>query len=123
MAKNYKVDDLIYVTITQVKPYAAFFVTDDNVKGMVHVSELSDSFIKDIDKILIPGDVIKVKILKIDDADGFIRASYKQIDDKDKFSSHINIRHGLNEDEKEFEPLARNIQTWIDKTIKRKGLK
>ncbi len=123
MAKNYKVDDVIYVTITQVKPYAAFFVTDDNVKGMVHVSELSDSFIKDIDKILIPGDVIKVKILKIDDADGFIRASYKQIDDKDKFSSHINIRHGLNEDEKEFEPLARNIQTWIDKTIKRKGLK
>lgn len=123
MAKNYKVDDLIYVTITQVKPYAAFFVTDDNVKGMVHVSELSDSFIKDIDKILIPGDVIKVKILKIDDTDGFIRASYKQIDDKDKFSSHINIRHGLNEDEKEFEPLARNIQTWIDKTIKRKGLK
>ena len=48
---------------------------------------------------------------------------YEQIDDKDKFSSHINIRHGLNEDEKEFEPLARNIQTWIDKTIKRKGLK
>lgn len=123
MAKNYQIDDLIYVTITQVKPYAAFFVTDDNVKGMVHVSELSDSFIKDMDKILIPGDVIKVKILKIDDTDGFIRASYKQIDDKDKFSSHINIRHGLNEDDKEFEPLAKKIQTWIDKTIKRKGLK
>lgn len=123
MPNKYQINDLIYVTITEVKPYAAFFITDDNQLGMIHISELSDDFIRDIDQFISIKDVIKIKILNIDEKDGFIRGSYKQVDDKDKFSSHVNVRQGLSDDEKEFKPLQDNINYWIKSTIKRKGLK
>lgn len=123
MPTKHFVDEILYVTIKEVKPYAAFFVTDDNQNGMVHISEISDNFIKDISKFFVKGDVIKIKILQIDEKDGFIRGSYKRIKDEEKFSSHIDLRYALDSDKADFEPLANKIPQWIDETIKRKGLK
>ena len=60
---NYQIGDIIQGCVTDVKPYAIFMKFDDQTSGLLHISELSDGFIKDIDRYAAKGDIIKVKII------------------------------------------------------------
>jgi predicted RNA-binding protein with RPS1 domain len=111
------VNDIIKVKVTDTKPYAAFIETKDGVKGLLHISEISDNFVKDIENFVRKGDEINVKILEIDNNDGFLRVSYKRVPENEQFSSHQNKRQGLISDEEEFAPLKNHLNEWIDNTI------
>ena len=45
---DYKVGMTVYGKITGIKPYGAFVKFDDNVSGLIHISEISHGFVKDI---------------------------------------------------------------------------
>lgn len=117
---NYLVGDLIIGKVTSVKPYAIFLEFEDGVKGLLHISELSDAYIRDIEKYGSVGDEIKVKILSIDSTNGFLRVSYKQVPQEELYSTHVNeSRIYLNEDEKDFSVLGEKLPTWISETLKK----
>ena len=70
--------DIVECTVEQVMPYGAFVrISDNGRKGMIHISELSYSFVKDIKEFLKVQDKIKAKIIKIDER-GRIDLSIKQ---------------------------------------------
>ncbi len=54
--------------VERIEPYGAFVKIGKNIDGLVHISEVTDGFLKDISKILKIGDIIKVKVIGIDDA-------------------------------------------------------
>ncbi len=117
---NYQVGDLIIGKVTSVKPYAIFLEFEDGVKGLLHISELSDAYIRDIEKYGSVGDEIKVKILSIDSTNGFLRVSYKQVPQEELYSTHVNeSRIYLDEDEKDFSVLGEKLPTWISETLKK----
>ena len=73
-----KTGDIVECTVEQVMPYGAFVrISENGRKGMIHISELSYSFVKDINEFLKVQDKIKAKIIKIDDR-GRIDLSIKQ---------------------------------------------
>ena len=86
---------------------------DDGVTGLLHISEISDSFIRDIEKYGSVGDEIKVKILSIDKDNGFLRVSYKQVPPEEMYSSHTNQRKVPTTSEDEFLPLKEKLDSWI----------
>ena len=51
--------------ITSLTSFGAFVSLPDNKSGMVHISEVSDSFVKDIKEFLKVGDSVKVKVIGI----------------------------------------------------------
>ena len=110
---NYQVGDLIVGKVYNVKPYALFMSFDEGVTGLLHISEISDSFIRDIEKYGSIGDEIKVKILSIDKDNGFLRVSYKQVPPEEAYSSHTNQRRLPNVTEEEFMPLKEKLDDWI----------
>ena len=57
-----KVGDVVIGKVNQVRPYALFLTFDGDVKGLLHISEISDSYIRDIEKFGSIGDEIKLKI-------------------------------------------------------------
>lgn len=117
---NYQVGDLIIGKVASVKPYALFLSFDEDVKGLLHISELSDAYIKDIEKYGSVGDEIKVKILSIDDNNGFLRVSYKRVPEEERYSTHVNeSRIYLDEGEKDFSILEKNLPIWIKETLKK----
>ena len=117
---NYQVGDLIIGKVTSVKPYAIFLEFEDGIKGLLHISELSDAYIRDIEKYGSVGDEIKVKILSIDSTNGFLRVSYKQVPQEELYSTHVNeSRIYLDEDEKDFSVLGEKLPTWISETLKK----
>ena len=110
---KYQVGQLIVGKVYNVKPYALFMSFDDGVTGLLHISEISDSFIRDIEKYGSVGDEIKVKILSIDKDNGFLRVSYKQVPQEEMYSSHTNQRRMPTTSEDEFLPLKEKLDSWI----------
>ena len=110
---KYQVGQLIVGKVYNVKPYALFMSFDDGVTGLLHISEISDSFIRDIEKYGSVGDEIKVKILSIDKDNGFLRVSYKKVPPEEMYSSHTNQRKVPTTSEDEFLPLKEKLDSWI----------
>lgn len=63
--------------VLSVMPFGAFVSIGENVSGLVHISEISSSYVKDINEHIKKGDSVKVKIIKIDEG-GKISLSIKQ---------------------------------------------
>ncbi len=53
--------------VTGITNFGAFVELPDKTTGMVHISEVSSSFIKDIREKLNEGDTVKVKVLEINE--------------------------------------------------------
>lgn len=67
MANQLEVGSIVEGRVINVKPYGAFVSIGENQKGLIHISHISSSFVKDINEYIRQGDNIKVKILSIED--------------------------------------------------------
>lgn len=63
--------------VTGITKFGAFVEIENGISGMVHISEVSNSFVNDINDVLKIGDAVKVKVIKKTD-DGKISMSIKQ---------------------------------------------
>ena len=53
--------------VVSVMPFGAFVDIGNKQSGLVHISELSSRYVKDINDCVKKGDTVKVKVIKIDD--------------------------------------------------------
>jgi uncharacterized protein len=65
-------------TVTNVAAFGAFVDVGVHQDGLVHVSQLSDSFVKDPHKVVKAGDVVKVRVVEVDVARKRIGLSMKR---------------------------------------------
>lgn len=80
-ASSVRVGDLADCTVEQIMPYGAFVRLSTGQKGMVHISELSFSFVKKVEDVLTLQQNIKARIIKIDDK-GRIDLSLKKVEER-----------------------------------------
>ena len=52
--------------VTNVAAFGAFVDIGVHQDGLVHVSALSKSFVKDPRSVVKPGDIVRVKVLEVD---------------------------------------------------------
>lgn len=62
-----EVGEIIEGTVTGIMPFGAFVDIGGGKSGLVHISEVSNSYVKDINDCLKKGDKVKVKVLTVDD--------------------------------------------------------
>lgn len=120
---SYKIGEDILGIINQVRPYALFLTFEDGTNGLLHISELSDDYIRDIEKFGSVGDQLKVRVLSIDPTNGFLRVSFKAIPESERFSTHQNQNHMVPKvNKEEFSDLEKKLPEWISETLsKAKG--
>lgn len=70
-------------TVTGLTNFGAFVSLPDGKNGMVHISEVSTQFIKDIKEHLSEGQQVKVKVISIGD-DGKIGLSIRRANEDEK---------------------------------------
>ena len=63
--------------VTGIQPYGAFVALDDETQGLVHISEITYGFVKDINEFLTVGEEVQVKVLEVDEAAGKISLSIR----------------------------------------------
>lgn len=109
-----KEKDIIKVKVTGLQPYGAFVSTDDSYNGLIHISEVSYGFVKNIQDYVNVGDNIYAEVIDINEKENHLKLSIKDINYKNDGSKLFRIA----ETKSGFEPLKNNLNTWIDDKIK-----
>ncbi|MHC4447791.1 MAG: S1 RNA-binding domain-containing protein, partial [Planctomycetota bacterium] len=61
------------------KDFGAFVEIVPGTDGMCHISELADGYVKSVTDEVKVGDVVKVKVIDVDEATGKIRLSRRAV--------------------------------------------
>ncbi len=80
--KKYQIDTIIEGEINRITPFGAFVKLDDEINGLIHVSEISGEEIADASDALKVGDKIKAKIIAIDPDEHRVALSIKALTEK-----------------------------------------
>ncbi|MGI6096777.1 MAG: S1 RNA-binding domain-containing protein [Dethiobacteria bacterium] len=84
-----KVGSVVEGVVTGITKFGAFVLLPNEETGLVHISEIADTYVKDINDFLTKDQKLKVRILSID-GDGKIGLSIRQAEEN--ASRHNNHR-------------------------------
>lgn len=107
-----EVNNIVEGQITGITKYGIFVSLEDNYTGMVHISEVSNKYINDLQSKYKIGDVIKVKIISIDEDKLQVKLSIK------KMSVNKKNRTGITEKGGGFGPLKEKLPLWTEEKLK-----
>ncbi|WP_042475979.1 S1 domain-containing post-transcriptional regulator GSP13 [Bacillus ndiopicus] len=120
MEKQYKVGDVLTGKVTGIQPYGAFVALDEQTQGLVHISEITYGFVKDVSHFLKVGDEITVKILEIESESQKISLSIRALQEEPthlKKEQRKSLQERLDEDDAAgFQPLKDKLQEWIEQS-------
>ncbi|MBZ9520263.1 S1 domain-containing post-transcriptional regulator GSP13 [Bacillus safensis] len=77
MATKFEVGSVYTGKVTGLQAYGAFVALDEETQGLVHISEVTHGFVKDINEHLSIGDEVQVKVLSVDENAGKISLSIR----------------------------------------------
>lgn len=125
MSEKIEVGSVLSGKVTGIQPYGAFVALNESTQGLVHISEVTHGFVKDINDHLKVGDEVNVKVLSIDEAAGKIGLSIRateeapvQAESKPKKPRKRQAAPIKLEDESAqgFNTLKDKLQEWIDQS-------
>jgi general stress protein 13 len=106
-----KEGDIVKGRITNIKPYGAFVKIDESIDGLIHISEISDGFVKSIEDYLSVGDEVTLEVIKIAD-NSKVSLSYKtQNKSGRKKRESVEVTTG-------FKPFESQLKVWMEKYLK-----
>lgn len=122
MARKYEAGEEFSGKVTGIQPYGAFVALDDETQGLVHISEITYGFVKDINEFLTVGQEVKVKVLEVDEGAGKISLSIRALQEapaatrkEDRPRKSLQAR--VDESDAEgFNSLKDKLQGWIEKS-------
>lgn len=125
MASQIKVGQIIEVSITGIQPYGAFALLPDGSSGLIHISEISDHFVRSVENFVHIGQKVNVKVLDIDETSHQAKLSLKAIDHnlkrREKRTTYRHPRRLIRETPNGFKPLEDMLPIWIEETNEKIG--
>ena len=76
---NYKTGQIAEGKVTGIQPYGAFVALDGHTTGLIHISEISDGFVRDISRFVHVGETVRVKIMEFDPHSNQAKLSLKAV--------------------------------------------
>jgi ribosomal protein S1 len=65
VAEKYQIGQIATGEVSRVVPFGAFVRLEENLEGLIHISELSNHHVEKVEDVVKPGDTVKVKIIKL----------------------------------------------------------
>lgn len=106
------VGSVVKGTVTGIESYGIFVKLNDTYSGLIHISEITERFVKDIKKYADVGETIYVEILSIDEDAKKCILSVKGL------NYRIDENCLVKESVRGFTPLKQHLQGWIDEKYK-----
>ena len=109
-----KINDIIEVTVTGIQKYGAFVLINNKYDGLIHISEISSGYVKNINDYIRIKDKIYAQVVDKDEETGKFKLSIKNIDyrnDGRVIGTEGTYTNG-------FEPLKEHLDLWINEKIK-----
>lgn len=108
----YKIGDVLRCQVTGFKNYGIFVKIDKEYNGLIHISEISEAFVKNVQDYSEVGEYIYAKVIDVDENDKQLRLSIKDINYK------FDGKDVEESDKDGFLPLKNNLNIWINDKIK-----
>ena len=110
---DYKVGMTVYGKVSGIKPYGAFVKFDDGVTGLIHISELSNGFVKSIDNIVNVDEYVMCKVIDIDRDHKQLRLSFKALSQNTrKYIKRVKFL-GMPENNRGFGTIRDKMPSWL----------
>ncbi|MDR2737599.1 MAG: 30S ribosomal protein S1 [Puniceicoccales bacterium] len=77
MQKRYKVGTSVVGTVTRIVPYGAFVRLEDDLEGLVHISQISETRVDKVKSMLSVGQEVSARVIKMDQEDRRVGLSIK----------------------------------------------
>ncbi|MBY0096922.1 S1 domain-containing post-transcriptional regulator GSP13 [Mesobacillus maritimus] len=120
MSEKIEAGSILTGKVTGIQPYGAFVALDDNTQGLVHISEITHGFVKDINDHLKVGDEIQVKVLSVDEEAGKIGLSIRATQEAPEQPVKVKKARkraaaiiNQDDDSQGFNTLKDKLQEWI----------
>lgn len=114
MSKSkYEKGKIITGCVTGIENYGIFVTLDEYYSGLIHISEISSNFVRNINDYVNIGETIKAKVVDADDENYHVKLSIKDIDyriNNQKKTRIIETNAG-------FMPLKNNMERWINSKL------
>ena len=105
----------VKVRVNGIEPYGIFVECSNNYNGLIHISEISEKYVKSIDDYVSIGDEIYAKVIAISENDKHLDLSIKNFDYLDNNSK---LYENLDLSIKGFDGLKAKLPGWIEENIK-----
>ncbi|QDP40956.1 S1 domain-containing post-transcriptional regulator GSP13 [Radiobacillus deserti] len=128
MTENFKEGQVVEGKVTGIQPYGAFVALNDEVQGLVHISEVTHGYVKDVNEFLSVGQDVTVKILNIDEEKNkyslSIRATQeapKQVEKKQAPKQRGKATPQQEAQPAGFNTLKDKLEEWIEQSSEREN--
>lgn len=110
---KYKVGKIVVGNVTGIEKYGIFVCLDDYYSGLIHISEISSNFVKNVSDYVEVGETIRMKVIGVDDDNHHVKLSIKNFD----YRVNRKRKTKIVETESGFTNLSTQLQKWIDDKI------
>lgn len=107
-----KENEIVVTEITGFTKYGIFVKLNEEYTGMIHISEISDNFVDDIEKLFVIGETLDARILSIDEEKKQLKLTIKEFNKKNKRNKI------LKEEGRGFLPLQEKLGYWVEEKLK-----
>ena len=112
---RYKKGDVVTGVVTGIEKYGIFVGLDDYNSGLIHISEISDSFVRNPADYVNIGETIKSKVIEDEDLDSFqVKLSIKDLD----YRLNRKNKNKIKETKLGFSTLEKKLPEWIEEKDK-----
>ena len=114
---KYEKGKIVTGRVTGIKSYGIFVTIDEHRSGLVHISEISNDYVSDVGDYADLGDIIKVRIVDVNNDGSKMKLSLKNINYKKIYnkSSIVETKSG-------FSTLKKKLPIWIEESLKSKKI-
>ena len=119
--KKYKIGDILKAEITGIQPYGIFAALDDEIQGLIHISEVKHGYVEKLNELFEVGEEIEVMILDIDEFNGRISLSLRTLQNNAQHpvSNRSKIPRYGKQTGSDFDSLEKMLPKWIDQALDR----
>lgn len=111
--EDYKIGMTVYGKVTGIKPYGAFVKFDDGVNGLIHISEISNGFVKSINSFMDVDEYVMAKVIDIDKEHKQLRLSFKALSQNNRRYVRRVKFEGMPENIKGFSTIKNKLPEWV----------
>ena len=119
---KYEVGQITEGKVTGIQPDGAFVLLNDNVTGLIHISEISDGYVRDITRYVREGDIVRVKVIDYDRNARQARLSLKALHPNTRsHRRNYTQKATMPENKLGFSSIAGMMDEWITEAKERKN--
>ncbi len=113
------VGEIVECKITGIQPYGAFVTLDNDITGLIHISEISEGYVKDVSRYVKVNEHVTVKVIDFDSSNNHARLSLKAVNPSNFRKVRNRRKDGkLPKMEIGFKTIANIMPVWIEERLK-----